>query len=109
MRDVDGGDANIRLQPLQLRAHVAAELRVEIGEWLVHQEDARPADHGAGERDALALSARKLARVLPQIFLEMHLGRRFAHGSRPRLHSNAAQLQRIADVLGHRHMGVERV
>ena len=41
--------------------HLEAELLVEGAERLVEEEDGRPGDQGAGERDALALAAGKLA------------------------------------------------
>ena len=41
-------------------AHLDPQLRVEIGEWLVHQEDLGAADEGASEGDPLALAPREL-------------------------------------------------
>ena len=55
--DVDRGDGEIALQMLQLRPHHGAQLGVEVGQRLVHQEQPRRAHDGAGERDALALAA----------------------------------------------------
>ena len=37
-----------------------AQIGIEVAERLVHQEDARVAHHGAGERNALALTDREL-------------------------------------------------
>jgi hypothetical protein len=48
------------VQAPELRARVGAQLRVEVGEWLVQQQHARPAGQRAGERDALALAAGEL-------------------------------------------------
>ncbi len=39
VRDVDGGDAELPLKRADLGAHLHAQLRVEVGERLVHQED----------------------------------------------------------------------
>ena len=44
-------------------ADVEAGLRVERGERLVEQQDLRRGGQGAGERDALGLTAGKLMRV----------------------------------------------
>ena len=51
------------LDRLQLELHLAAELEVEGAERLVEQEDLRLVHERAGERDALLLAARELARL----------------------------------------------
>jgi hypothetical protein len=55
--DVDGRDAEAPLQLGDVRAHLDAQLGVEVGERLVHQEHARLADDRPAHRDALALAA----------------------------------------------------
>ena len=45
-----------------LRARLDAELGVEVGERLVHEEGGGLADDGATERDALALATGQLPR-----------------------------------------------
>ena len=57
MRDVDGGCRQPLVQARELAAHAGPELRVEVGERLVHQERARLADQRAAHRDPLALAA----------------------------------------------------
>ena len=57
VRDVDGGDADLALQPLELAAHLVAQLRVEIGQRLVEQQQPRLVHDGARERHALLLAA----------------------------------------------------
>jgi hypothetical protein len=42
-----------------LRAHAPARVRVECGEWLIHQYDARVDRERAGDRHTLALAARE--------------------------------------------------
>ena len=61
--DVDGGRADLLLQPLDLAARLHAQLGVEVGERLVHQEHLRVAHERAAERDALLLAAGELARA----------------------------------------------
>ena len=51
------------MQPLDLAAHLVAQLRVEIGERFVEQEELRVAHDSAADGDPLALPARKLARI----------------------------------------------
>ena len=48
-----------------------AQLRVEIGQRFVEQEDIRIADDGAADGDALALAAGELARIAVQQGLEL--------------------------------------
>ena len=63
VRDVDERDPDLLLDPLELDLHLLAELEVEGAERLVEEEDARPVDDRAGQRDALALPARELQRL----------------------------------------------
>ena len=59
MGDVDGGDADLALQALELDAHLLAQLGVEVGQGLVQEQQARGLDDGAGQGDALLLAARQ--------------------------------------------------
>src|SRR6185312_10197525 len=60
--DQDGRGAHGALDLAQLDLHFLAQLGVEVGERLVEQQNLRPDHQGAGERHALLLAARKLAR-----------------------------------------------
>ena len=109
MGDVDDGGAEPLVQRLDLGAHLHAQLRVEVGERLVEQEHRRLAHDGAAHGDALALAAGKRCRAtVEEGFQADHLG-----GRRDALHAlrlgHAGDLQRIADVLGHRHVRIKRV
>ncbi len=73
-------DAELGLHVLELGAHVAAKLGIEIGQRLVHQEGRGPAYDGARERDALALAARELARIAVEQRIELHLAGHVLHG-----------------------------
>ena len=75
--DVDDGGVEVLVEALQLRAHLHAELGVEVGERLVHQEGARVAHQRPAERHALLLAAGELARPpLEQVHDVEHLGGR---------------------------------
>ena len=63
MRDVDRGGAERLLQPGDLEAHLHAQRRVEVGQWLVEEEGLRLAHDGPADRDALALAAGELSRA----------------------------------------------
>ena len=47
----------------QFDAHLHAQLGIQVGERLVEQEHLRMTNDGAAKRDALALTAGKLARL----------------------------------------------
>ena len=55
------------MQLLDFGPHRDAQLGVEIGQRLVEQEHLRIAHDGAAHGDALALAARKLARIAVEI------------------------------------------
>ena len=81
--DVDGGDADLALQVLDLRPHLHPELGVEVGERLVHQEELRRAHDGAAERHPLALAAGERRRAAVEEVAELDpLGGRRAPGAR---------------------------
>ncbi len=51
------------MQAQDVRAGLDAQLGVEVGERLVHEEDCRLAHDGSPEGDALALAAGELTRL----------------------------------------------
>ena len=63
MGDVDEGDPDLALDPLQLDLQALAELQVERAERLVEQQHPGQVDQGPGERDALLLAAGELGRA----------------------------------------------
>ncbi len=97
------------MQLRQLAAHLHAQRRIEIGQRLVEQEDFRIANDRTADRHALALATRELAGLAPQQRLELqHLGR----NRRPfsdHLFRVTGHAQAKADILGHRHMRIERI
>jgi hypothetical protein len=60
---VHDGGAEALVQLLDLHAHLATQLRVEIRQRLVEEEHLRPAHDGAAHGDALTLAAGELARA----------------------------------------------
>src|SRR5215475_8768727 len=66
MCDIDRRRTYAAVEPLQLLARSQTQLRVEVGERLIQEEDGRLADNGARQSHALALAAREFARLALQ-------------------------------------------
>src|SRR5258708_36942153 len=65
VRHEDRGEAELVVDLAERAPKFAADLGVERTERVIEQQDARIAGEGAGEGDALALAAGKLARIAP--------------------------------------------
>ena len=109
VRDVDGRRAEVVLELLDLRARLHAQLRVEVGERLVHQERGRLAHDRAAHRDALPLAARERPRLAVEIGLEAEQPRRLLDAPLDLLLVHLLQLQAEADVVVDAQVRVERV
>ena len=94
VRDVDEGDAEIGMQAAHLELQVLAQLLVERAQRLVHQQQARLEDDGAGERHPLLLAAGELARIALAVARQMNQLERLADQLRPLRLGDAALLQR---------------
>src|SRR5205807_10369117 len=90
-----------RSSDLDLRAHLDAQLRVEVREGLVHEEDLRLADDRAAHGDALALAAGELLRPAMQIRAEAEHLRGPVDALFDFLLRRLAQAQPEADVVRH--------
>ncbi len=75
---VDEGDADLRLQLLQLDLELAPQLGVECAERLVEQQHCRLQYQRAGQGDPLLLAAGKLARLAAPVVRELHEFERLA-------------------------------
>ena len=109
MGDIDGGLADPQMELLDLGAHIDAQLGVEIGQWLVEQEELRIADKRASHGDALALPAGQLAGLAVEQRLDLQqrgdaLDRGVLLGLR-----HAAALHAEGHVLARGHRRVKRV
>ena len=95
------------MQALELRAHVVAELGVEVGQGLVEEQQPRAADEGPADRDALLLAAaRGLGLALQDVPDAQHL-RHFAHAGLDLGPRDAGFAKRIGEVLEHGEVRVE--
>ena len=95
------------MQPLELRAHVVAELGVEVGEGLVEEQQARAADEGAADRDPLLLAAaRGLGLALEDVPDAEHL-RHLAHAGLDLGPRDAGLAEGVGEVLEDGEVGIE--
>ena len=106
---VDRGHAELVLQAADLGAHLHAQLGVEVGERLVHEERLRLAHDGAPHGDALALAAGEGARLAIEEVLEAEHLRRVPHALVDLVLGHLAQAQPEGDVVVDRQVRVERV
>jgi hypothetical protein len=107
--DIEGRGAAGLLHVADQPAHVVTQAGVEIGQGLVEQQEPRLDDQRAGQRHALLLAARQLAR---QAVLEpdkLHLLEHLAHAALALGLAAFAKEQAIADVLRHVEMGKQGV
>jgi hypothetical protein len=104
VRDVDGGDAKVLLERLDLVPHLLADPRVKIGERFVEQQDLWVDRQRPAERDALALAAGEGRHVaLAEPVKPQHRQQR----SDPPADvgaADAAQFQAVTDVLSDGHV-----
>ncbi|OQA21168.1 MAG: hypothetical protein BWY63_01353 [Chloroflexi bacterium ADurb.Bin360] len=99
MGHIDAGDAQALLNVANLGAHLLAQLGIEVGERLIHQQDLRLHDQRARQSNALLLPARELIRSARFQPGELH---QFHHPRYTRLDRGARHvfdIQPIGDVL----------
>jgi len=111
VRDQDEGDADLALDRLQLHLHVPAQFAVEGGQRFVEQEDGGAVDEGAGEGDALLLTARQLPDPAAVQAFEAHQfeGLVDAAGDFRLARARRTLLQAIADIAGDIEVREQRV
>ena len=107
--DVDRGDGEVALEAGDLGPHLDAQLGVEVGQRLVHQERRRLAHDRPAHRHPLALAAGELPGLAVEVRLELEDRRRLAHPAVDLGPRDPGQLEGEADVVEHRHVGVQRV
>src|SRR5207245_873280 len=110
MRHEDRGDPDLLLEALDLAAHLVPQPGVEIRERLVQQKDVRPLHERARERDALLLATGELRGSAIEQCVDLDERGGLAHAPLALfLAHGTAKLEREADVLGDRHVRVQRV
>src|SRR5207245_1322743 len=81
-----------------------AQLGIEVGKRFVEQERLRLSHDRASHRDALALAARELARIAPQVFLQAEDQRRLLDAQARLLARFAGEPQAEGHVVVHVHV-----
>jgi hypothetical protein len=109
VRHEDRRHRQVALQTGNFRAHLDAQLRVEVRERLVHQERTRLADDRAAHRDALALAAGQRPRALLQHVRQAEHRRRSLDPRHTLTARHLSQLQAEGHVVERAHVRVERV
>ncbi len=97
------------MQPLDLGAHLDAQLGIEVGQWLIEQEQVRIAHDGAAHGNALALAARELAGLAVEQMLDLQQFGRPLHRRLALCRRHFAHFEAEADIAAHGHGRIERV
>ena len=109
MGDKDRRHACALLDTANLLTHLKAQARIQIGERLVEQQQARILDQRASNGHALLLAAGELRRPAVHQHVHMHQLRDFLRPLDALRLGDLLRLQGEADVAHHRHVRVERV
>ena len=107
--DVDRGHIDLTLEELQLLARRMADLGVEVGQRLVHQEHLGPPDEGARDRHTLPLASRDLRRQAPEQMSDAEHPRSPVDLLASLDLGQTLDSQGKADVAEHRLVGIESV
>jgi hypothetical protein len=107
VRDIDGGDPEPALHLRDFRAHLPAQLGVEVRQRLVEQERVRLAHDRPAHGDTLPLAAREVGRLALQVVGELERPGRLGNQAVDLLIGCACpgQAQREGDVLVDRRCG----
>ncbi len=109
MGDVDGGDAEAAGQGGDLRASLHTQLRIEIRQRLVHEEDLRGPDDGSTHRHTLPLPTGQSFRLAVEVRLQVEQSGGLLDALIAFLLRHSCDLQGESHVLAHAHMRVERI
>jgi hypothetical protein len=107
--DVHGGGAQLVLEALEEAAGLQPQPRVQVGQRLVEQEHLRPVGDRPGQGDPLLLAARQLAGAALHGRLQLEAGPGLGGGAVPLGLGHPLDLERVGDVVQHRHVRVQGV
>ena len=109
MGDINENRIDTLTQFDDFRAHLVAQLCIQIGKRLVHQQRLRLAHNGAANRNALPLAAGQCLRLAVQILCDAENLRRLIYPAIDLALRYLAQFQRKGHILTDRHMGIQRI
>nr|BFE71521.1 hypothetical protein GCM10020092_048220 [Actinoplanes digitatis] len=109
VRDVDGGQPERLVQAADLGAHLQPQLRVEVGQRLVHEHQRRLEHHRPGDGHPLLLPAGELAGQLAGLVLQVHQAQRLVDPAADLRAGYPAHLEAERDVAADRQVREERV
>jgi len=104
-----GGGAELLLEPLEEAAGLQPQPRVQVGQGLVEQEHLGPVGDRPGQGDPLLLAAGQLAGPALHGRLQLQAGPGFGGGAVALGLGHPLDLERVGDVVGHRHVRVQGV
>ena len=109
MSHVHGGHAQGGLQLHDLRAGLHAQLGIQVGQGLIHEEHLRLADNGASHGHALALTAGEILGLAIQELLQAQSSGSRQHALLDFRLGGLSHLEGETHVLFHAHVWVEGV
>ena len=109
VRDIHRRGVQPALEADDLGAHLDAQLGVEVGQGLVHEEGPGVAHDGATHGHALALTAREMAGLALELVGDAQQIGGMSHLAADLRGRDLGAAQREAHVARHRHVRVERV
>ena len=107
--DEHGGEPEPTVELVDLGPHLVAQAGVEVAERLVEQHEVGSGDEAAGERDALLLATAELRRIAVEQRSAVDEGGGLLDPAALQALLDLAGLQRVVDVLAHRHVRPQRV
>ncbi len=89
--------------------HFLPQMPVEVGERFIEQHDVRLGDEAAGKRNTLPLATGKFGGTAIREALKSDGGKRLTHPLPVFFARNTAHLQRVAGIVGNRHVRPQRI
>ena len=109
MRDHDGGGPHFALDLPQFKLHFFTQFGVQVGQRLVQQQHWRLNHQSASQSHPLALSAREFPGVALRQIAQVHQSQSRGHALGTFGLGHGAHLQAKTHILGHRHVGKQRI
>ncbi|MPM01949.1 hypothetical protein SDC9_48189 [bioreactor metagenome] len=109
MGDVDEGRVGFPVQALELRAHLHAQLCIEIGQRFIHEQYLRPGCQRPGDGNALLLASAELGGIAAGKFADLEHGKQLFHPCLDCFLGPFQILQSECDVLVNGHVRPQRI